>query len=63
MEEKQTVLAMGAGAGSKVYDPATDRIERVYNVSNHEVYVARIEEMIERKRKGIFANNDKEEQE
>jgi oxygen-independent coproporphyrinogen-3 oxidase len=54
MEERQTVIAMGAGGGSKVYYPEEKRIERVYNVSNHEVYIERIDEMMERKRAGLF---------
>lgn len=53
MEEKQTILAAGAGASTKTIDPATDRIERVFNVKSVEDYIARIEEMIERKRAGL----------
>ena len=53
MEEKQTILAVGAGASTKTVDPATDRIERVFNVKSIEDYIGRIEEMIERKRAGL----------
>ena len=53
MEEKQTILAAGAGASTKTVDPATDRIERVFNVKSIEDYIGRIEEMIERKRAGL----------
>ena len=53
MEEKQTILAAGAGASTKTVDPATDRIERVFNVKSIEAYIGRIEEMIERKRAGL----------
>ncbi len=53
MEEKQTVLAAGAGASTKTVDPETDRIERVFNVKSIEDYIGRIEEMIERKRTGL----------
>lgn len=53
MEEKQTILAAGAGASTKTVDPETDRIERVFNVKSIEDYIGRIDEMIERKRKGL----------
>ena len=53
MEEKQTILAAGAGASTKTVDPETDRIERVFNVKSIEDYIGRIEEMIERKRTGL----------
>lgn len=54
MEEKQTVIAMGAGGSSKVFFPEEDRLERVMNVSNYEIYIDRIEEMIDRKRTKLF---------
>lgn len=53
MEEKQTILAAGAGASTKTVDPETDRIERVFNVKSVEDYIGRIEEMIDRKRQGL----------
>ena len=53
MEEKQTILAAGAGASTKTVDPETDHIERVFNVKSIEDYIGRIEEMIERKRTGL----------
>ena len=49
MEEKQTILAAGAGAITKFRLPG-DRLERVENVKNVEQYIARIDEMIDRKR-------------
>ena len=54
MEEKQTILALGAGGISKMYYPAENRLERVPNVSNYEIYISRIDEMIERKNRQIF---------
>ena len=54
MEEAQSIIAMGAGGISKVYYPAENRLERVPNVSNYEIYISRINEMIERKNKQIF---------
>ena len=54
MEEAQSIIAMGAGGISKVYYPAENRLERVPNVSNYEIYISRIDEMIERKNRQIF---------
>lgn len=56
MEENQTVLALGAGGITKVWYPESNRLERVPNVSNYEIYIERIDEMINRKREGIFNN-------
>ncbi len=50
MEEKQTILAFGAGAVSKMVYPRENRLERVPNVKNLEHYLQRVEEMVERKR-------------
>ena len=49
MEDKQTVLGLGAGAVGKVYYPDSDRLERIANVSNYKIYSERFEEMISRK--------------
>ena len=55
MEEKQTIMALGAGATTKFVLPdtlnenGTPHIERVENVKSVEHYMARIDEMIERK--------------
>ena len=54
MEERQSILALGAGGISKIYFPAENRLERVANVSNYEIYIDRIDEMKDRKRKGFF---------
>ncbi|SDK55853.1 coproporphyrinogen dehydrogenase HemZ [Natronincola ferrireducens] len=53
MEEKQTIIAMGAGAVSKIVFPKENRLERVPNVKNLEQYLNRAEEMIERKKKPL----------
>ena len=58
MEEAQSILALGAGGISKVYFPEENRLERVANVSNYEIYIERIDEMIERKNKGFFGVHD-----
>lgn len=53
MEEKQTILALGAGAVTKYVFPYGGRIERVDNVKNVDQYIERIDEMIGRKEKFI----------
>lgn len=50
MEEKETILAVGAGGVSKIYYPNENRLERVPNVKNLKDYLERIDEMVERKR-------------
>ena len=49
MEDKQTVIGLGAGAVGKVYHPDEDRLERIANVSNYRIYSERFDEMISRK--------------
>lgn len=49
MEEKQTIVALGAGATTKAV--WKDRIERAENVKDVGIYIEQIEEMIERKRR------------
>ena len=53
MEEKQSIIACGAGASTKFVFDHGARIERVENVKSVEHYIARIDEMIERKKAGI----------
>ncbi len=57
MEEKQTILAAGAGAMSKFVFYGEDRIERVENVKSLTDYISRIDEMIQRKKNFIAAEN------
>lgn len=52
MEEKQSILALGAGATTKVV--VGDHIERTENVKDIRNYIQRIDEMIERK--GVISN-------
>ena len=62
MEEKQTILAVGAGASTKVVLPSDQpevmesRIERCENVKDVSQYIERIDEMIERKEQ-FFCKN------
>lgn len=53
MEEKQPILALGAGGSTKLVFDHGKRIERVENVKDVTNYLERIDEMIERKRIGI----------
>lgn len=53
MEEKQTIMAAGAGASTKFVFQNGERIERVENVKDVPQYIERIQEMLERKRAGI----------
>ena len=63
MEEKQTIIACGAGASSKVvfHNEADDnhsvKIERIENVKDVRNYIQRIDEMIDRKKKFFEENN------
>lgn len=50
MEEKQTIVACGAGSISKRVYP-DGHIERCENVKDVALYMEKIDEMIERKRK------------
>ena len=54
MEEKQTIVACGAGASTKVVFPEENRIERVENVKDVKTYIENIDEMIDRKRRFFY---------
>ena len=54
MEENQTIIALGAGGVSKIYYPEENRLERIPNVSNFQIYIDRIDDMIKRKNIDIF---------
>ena len=57
MEEKQSIVALGAGASTKIVMPQDDgsvRIERIENVKSVKDYIERIHEMIERKNGDVF---------
>ena len=54
MEEKQTIMAVGAGASTKVVFPKENRIERVENVKDVTTYIENIDEMIDRKRRFFY---------
>ena len=50
MEERQNILALGAGAVCKFVDYKNNRIERVDNVKSLKDYIERIDDMIEKKK-------------
>lgn len=54
MEEKQTIMSVGAGASTKVVFPEENRIERVENVKDVTTYIENIDEMIDRKRRFFY---------
>lgn len=49
MEEKQTIVALGSGASTKICIPEKSQVERVFNIKGIEEYINRIDEMIARK--------------
>ncbi|MCD8022874.1 MAG: coproporphyrinogen dehydrogenase HemZ [Lachnospiraceae bacterium] len=53
MEEVQSIVALGAGAATKLVRPG-NRIHRIENVKDIRNYIERIDEMIERKRAGLY---------
>lgn len=57
MEEKQPILAVGAGASTKMVFPDGHRIERIENVKDVDIYIDKIDEMIARKSDFITENS------
>ncbi len=53
MEEKQTILALGAGGSSKFVTKGGRTVTRVENVKDVTHYLERLDEMIERKKNGM----------
>jgi oxygen-independent coproporphyrinogen-3 oxidase len=49
MEEKETILALGAGTSSKYVSAGGKKVDRTENVKDVPTYIERIEEMIDRK--------------
>lgn len=49
MEEKQTIVAVGAGASTKLYHSDLGQVSRVENVKSITDYIDRVEEMVNRK--------------
>ena len=58
LEEKQNILAMGAGGATKIVEG--DLIRRVENVKDIRSYIERIDEMIARKMKETDKYGSKE---
>lgn len=53
MEEKQSIVALGAGGSTKIVYPEENRIERIENVKSVKDYIERIDEMIGRKKNNL----------
>lgn len=51
IEERQTIIALGADAVSKIIFMDENRIERAPNVKDVIEYTKRVEEMVHRKKK------------
>ena len=49
MEEKEPILACGAGAVTKLLDPSGERLERIFNFKYPYEYIGRFQEMMTRK--------------
>lgn len=54
MEEKQSIVALGAGASTKLVIRDENRIERIENVKSVKDYIERNDEMIARKKEADF---------
>lgn len=53
MEEKQSILALGAGGSTKLFNPQNNQVERIFNVKSVDDYINRLDEMLLRKKVGI----------
>lgn len=53
MEERQTIIALGAGGSTKIVSADGEKIERIFNVKSVDDYINRIDEMIQRKIDGL----------
>lgn len=51
MEEAQTILAVGAAGSTKLVNPSTGKIERLFNYKFPYEYISRYEKMLEKKNK------------
>ena len=58
MEEKETIMAAGMGAVSKIFFPEEDMIQRVPNFKGMKEYLERTDELIERKERGLTLLHD-----
>ncbi|MDR0943872.1 MAG: coproporphyrinogen dehydrogenase HemZ, partial [Ruminococcus sp.] len=58
MEEVQTIIACGAGASTKIFEPENGRLTRIFNYKYPYEYIANFDEVISRKRKisSIYSN-------
>ena len=57
MEERQSILAAGAGSTTKVYNSKKNLLTRAFNVKSVEEYISRFDEMLERKKTAMMNEN------
>lgn len=55
MEEKQSIIGLGAGAVSKLVFLKEDRLERLENIKNVEYYISRFDHVMEKKISALAA--------
>jgi oxygen-independent coproporphyrinogen-3 oxidase len=60
MEEVQTIIACGAGASTKIFEPESSRLTRIFNYKYPYEYIANYQEVLSRKRKisQIYGNQE-----
>lgn len=54
MEERETIIGVGAGSTTKIYNPREDSLKRIFNFKDLKSYIDRIDEVIDRKRKSLY---------
>ncbi len=52
MAEKQSIIGIGAGSSGKLYDPDTDRFDKIFTVKDVRTYNERTEDIVRRKLDG-----------
>lgn len=53
MEERESIIGLGLGSTSKIYNPQNHKINNILNFKDLKSYLERIDEVIDRKIKGI----------
>lgn len=54
MEEKQSIIALGAGGITKIVSPNNNSIKRAFNLKSVELYIENVNEMLKKKKSLIF---------
>lgn len=53
MEEKESIIGLGMGSTSKIYNPEDESLKRIFNFKDIKSYLERTEDLIDRKRKAL----------